>query len=63
MLREALRYILEMPFEHGDTITRRMMPPVMLYTYHDENWEIVYTLDRVSGELDFNINVVGIRYS
>ena len=39
------------------------MPPVMLYTYHDENWEIVYTLDRVSGELDFNINVVGIRYS
>ena len=63
LLEEAFRYIVEMPFEHGDTITRRMMPPVMLDTYHDEYWEIVYTLDKLSGQLDFNINVVAIRYS
>ena len=62
-MEEAFRYIVEMPFEHGDTITRRLMPPVMLYTYRDESWQIVYTLDRLTGQLDFNINVVAIRYS
>ena len=31
----ALDYIKSVPFEHGDIITKRLMPTVMVYTYDD----------------------------
>ena len=54
-LKEALHYIRDVPFEHGHMVTRRMMEPVMMYMYNDENWRIAYTLSKVPGELTYII--------
>lgn len=43
-LDEALEYIRDFPFEHGDTIERRLMPPVTIYLFRDDYWRISYSL-------------------
>lgn len=43
-LDEALEYIQDFPFEHGDTIEKRFMPPVTIYLFRDDCWRISYSL-------------------
>ena len=40
-----------------------MMPPVMVYTYNDGRWRILYSLSRLSGQVDYDIIVYGISYA
>ena len=58
----ALDYIKSVPFEHGGIITRRLMSPVMVYTYDDGRWRIMYTLDTQRQPV-FNIRIFGISPS
>ena len=63
-LDTALDYIRDVPFEHGDLITKRSAPPVVIYTYTDERWRILYTLSAQPGQApDMNIEVFAIGYS
>ena len=59
-LYEALGYIQDIPFEHGNIITRKMMPPVMVYTYNDGRWRILYSLSGLSGHVEYDIGVYSI---
>ena len=59
-LYEALGYIQDAPFEHGNIITRKMMPPVVVYTYDDGRWRILYSLSRPSALVDYDISVYSI---
>ena len=59
-LASALQYIEDFPFEHANTVTRRYMPPVMIYFFHDDDWRISYSLDKTPGELGFTIHVFQI---
>ena len=43
-LDEALDYIRDFPFEHGDTVVRRIRPPVVIYLFRDDYWRISYSL-------------------
>ena len=43
-LDEALEYIRDFPFEHGETVQRRYMPPVTIYLFRDDRWRISYSL-------------------
>ena len=43
-LDAALDYIRDAPFPHGDLITARLLPPVVVYEYRDDDWRISYSL-------------------
>ena len=59
----TLDYIRDVPFEHGDIITKRFASPVVIYTYTDEQWRIMYTLSTQPGQApDMNIEVFAIGY-
>ena len=63
-LDTVLDYIRDVPFEHGDLITKRSAPPVVIYTYTDERWRILYTLSTQPEQApDMNIAVFAIGYS
>ena len=56
-LFDALAYIKDAPFEHGGLITRQLRPPVMVYTYNDGDWRILYTLHTIPGQIGFHIGI------
>ena len=57
-LDRVLDYIRDFPFEHGDVVTKRYTPPVVLYIYADDCWRVSYTLDKYPRQpLWNNINV------
>ena len=60
-LDAALDYIRDAPFEHGDLITKRFMPPVIVYVYRDDQWRISYSLSFRPGhytEYDISIHSI-----
>ena len=60
-LDKVLDYIRDVPFPHGDIITVRYMPPVMVYTYDDGVWKCTYGLGLVPETTQYLISVHSIR--
>ena len=56
----ALDYIRDFPFEHGDIITKRLLPPVVVYEYTDGEWRISYSLSFRPGEVTCDISIWAI---
>ena len=52
-LETALDYIRDIPFPHGDTIVSVSMPPVTVYYYNDDRWQITYALSYLPSERIF----------
>ena len=57
---DALDYIRDFPFEHGDVITKRLLPPVMVYEYADGNWRISYSLSFLPSDASYSIDIWAI---
>ena len=60
-LDKAFDYIRDVPFEHGDTVTKRFMPPVMVYTYNDGVWRCTYSLGLIPETIVFTISVRSVK--
>ena len=43
-LDAVLEYIRDVPFPHGDTVTKRLMTPHLVYVFDDNEWQIAYTM-------------------
>ena len=52
----ALEYIRDLPFENGDIIAKRLLPPVVVYEYTDGEWRISYSLSFRPAEVGFHIS-------
>ena len=59
-LDEALDYIRDAPFAHGDTVRRQYMPPVYVYVYRDNQWRISYSLGALPRYATYDISVHAI---
>ena len=59
-LDSVLDYIRDMPFPHGDTIVSVFMPPVVVYYYNDDMWEIVFGMSYLPSEQVFRIGIHAI---
>ena len=59
-LDAALDYIRDAPFEHGDLITARLLPPVVVYEYRDDEWRISYSLGISPSGATYEISVHAI---
>ena len=63
-LDKVLEYIRDFPFEHGDTIERRYMPPVTIYLFRDDNWRVSYSISSHPTEpLIMDISIFAIAYA
>ncbi|MYE54475.1 MAG: hypothetical protein F4X34_04675 [Chloroflexi bacterium] len=63
-LDEALEYIRDFPFEHGDTVIRRIRPPVVIYLFRDDYWRISYSLSTHPTEpISVDISIFAIAYA
>jgi hypothetical protein len=60
-LDKAFDYIRDVPFEHGDIITRRLLPPVMVYTYNDGVWRCTYSLGLIPETITYTISVYSVK--
>ena len=61
-LDDALEYIQDIPWGHGDIITKRSMPGCRgdLYVYRDDDWDIAYDLHFNPYAVEFTISVWAI---
>lgn len=59
-LDAVLEYIRDVPFPHGDTITKRLMTPHLVYVFDDNEWQIAYTMQYLPGENSYDISVHSI---
>ena len=60
-LDEALDYIRDVPFPHGNTIVRRSRPPAFIYYFSDEMWRISYHLSLIHpGGTEYDIEILAI---
>ena len=59
-LDEVLEYIRDVPFPHGDTITKRLMTPHLVYVFDDDEWQIAYTMRFLPKENSYDISVHAI---
>ena len=60
-LDKAFDYIRDVPFEHGDIITRRLLLPVMVYTYNDGVWRCTYSLGLIPETVVYTIGVHSVK--
>ncbi len=56
----ALEYIRDFPFEHGDIIAKRLLPPVVVYEYTDGQWRISYGLSVLPDEGTLHVSIWAI---
>ena len=56
----ALEYIRDFPFEHGDIIAKRLLPPVVVYEYIDGEWSISYGLSVLPDEGTLHVSIWAI---
>ena len=59
-LDAALEYVRDVPFPHGDIITKRIMAPHLVYVFDDNEWQIAYTMRFLAGESSYDISVHAI---
>ena len=59
-LDAALEYVRDVPFPHGDTITKRLMTPHLVYVFDDNEWQIAYTMRFLPEENSYDISVHAI---
>ena len=57
----AFEYIRDVPFEHGDIITSRLLAPVMVYTYNDGVWRCTYSLGLIHETIAYTISVHSVK--
>ena len=64
-LRDALDYIRDVPFEHGDTIVKRVVDSEFIYLYEDDLWRISFKtiLQNPSNARSFTISILAITSS
>ena len=59
-LDAVLEYIRDVPFPHGDTVTKRLMTPHLVYVFDDNEWQIAYTMRFLPRENSYDISVHAI---